>query len=66
MYEGVNQVMVKLNPHYHAELLKMVLRRSADLGRRVSMGYVIQEMIEERLQTENPNQRSSEMFGSKD
>lgn len=66
MSEGVNQIMIRLTPYYHEHLLKMALRRSADLGRRVSMGYVIQEFIEERLQAENPDQRSSEMFGSKD
>ena len=66
MSEGVHPVMIKFSPHYHEQLLKLTLRRSADLGRRVSMGYVLQELIEERLQSENPAKRSAEIFGSTD
>jgi hypothetical protein len=42
----------------------MTLRRSADIGRRVSMGYVLQELIAERLQIAHPETRSADLFGS--
>ena len=58
--------MIKFSPYYHDKLSKLTLRRSADLGRRVSMGYVLQEMIEEHIQAENPEQRSAELFAAQD
>ncbi len=66
MSEGVHPVMIKFEPHYHKELIKMSLRRSAELGRRVSMGFVLQELIEERLQLERTDGRSAELFRSRD
>jgi hypothetical protein len=64
--EGTHQVMIKFSPYHHEKLLHMTLRRSADLGRRVSMGFVLQEMIEERLQSEKPELRSADLFGSRE
>ena len=64
--EGTHQVMIKFSPYYHDKLMKMTLNRSAQLGRRVSMGYVLQEMIEERIQAESPEQRSADLFASHD
>jgi hypothetical protein len=62
--KGTHQVMIKLTPYYHKELSKMALRRSAELGSRVSMGFVLQELIQERLQMGKPEGRSADLFAS--
>ena len=64
--EGQKRVTFYVHPKYHAKLVELSLQRSAELGIRVSMGYIVEELLDREEQTENPNQRSSEMFGSKD
>jgi len=57
-------VGIRITRPYHKKLNQMALDRSAEIGRRVSMGYMIQEMIEERLQVEHQETRSADLFGS--
>jgi len=63
---GQKRVVLFIHPKHHAKLMEMSLNRSSELGIRVSMGYIIEELLEERLQIENPEKRSAELFGSTD
>ena len=44
--QGQHRVVLFLKPEYHKQLLDMSLQRGAELGTRVSMGFVIQELLE--------------------
>jgi len=61
---GTKAVLIRMKPFTHKKLTQMTLDRSAEIGRRVSMAYVIDEMIEMIDQTGNPKVRSAEIFGS--
>ena len=63
--EDITKVIpIKLRVKYHRTLAQMALTRSAELGRRVSMGFVIEELIAERQQLDNPDERSAKLYGS--
>jgi hypothetical protein len=71
-HEGRNVVFERRFPEGHAErfpefaakLVQMALTRSAELGRRVSTGFVLQELIDEHLQIEHPESRAADLFGA--
>jgi hypothetical protein len=44
--EGQERVVVYLRLGYKAKLHQCSLQRSAEMGRRVSMGFVIQELMD--------------------
>jgi hypothetical protein len=44
--QGQHRVVLFLKPEYHKQLLDMSLKRGAEIGTRVSMGFVIQELLE--------------------
>jgi hypothetical protein len=64
--DSENRVTIFMHPEYHKKLMDMSFKRSAELGRRVSMGFVVQEMIDREEQMENPDQRSADLFASQD
>jgi hypothetical protein len=64
MEDILKLVGIRITPECHKTLNQMALNRSAQLGRRVSTGFVVQELIEERLQLEHPETRSADLFGS--
>jgi hypothetical protein len=51
-------------PASHQKLVQMTLRRSIELGRKVGMGFVFEEMLEQIAQMEDPEKRSADLFGS--
>ena len=63
--EGQDRVVIFIEPKYHEKLMQRSLSRGAELGRRVSMGFVVQEMLdrEEALET---GEVATELFRSHD
>jgi hypothetical protein len=59
-------VGIRITPEHHQKLNQMALNRSAELGRRVSAGFVVQELLDLLEQTDDPRKRSAEIFGSTD
>ena len=59
-------IFVRLSLEYRSKLAYLALRRSAELGRRVSQSFVISELIDQYLQSEDPDNKSGEFFGSRD
>ena len=62
--EATDFVGIRLTPEYHQKLAQLALKRSAQMGHRISMGFLIQELIAERLQMEHPETRLAKLFGS--
>jgi hypothetical protein len=62
--EATDFVGIRLTPDYHQKLAQLALKSSAQMGRRVSMGFLIQELIDERLQIEHLETRSAALFGA--
>ena len=63
---GVKKVLITFTPQGQQKLIKRTLQRSVDLGRRVSMGFVIEELMALAEQLENPEQRSAELFAAQE
>jgi hypothetical protein len=59
-------VGIRITPKHHDALKKLALKRSFEIGRQVGMGFVIEELINERLQLENPEQRDTDLFAAHD
>jgi hypothetical protein len=64
--EGLKAVLLRITPALHRKLQLLTLRRSADVGRRVSMGYVIAELVAQMEQMDNPETRSPVLFAARD
>jgi hypothetical protein len=65
MAEGKTRLVADIDPAYHEKLVQRTLKRSVELGRKVGMGVVIQEMLdrEEQLERDDP---SVGLFASQD
>jgi hypothetical protein len=61
---GRKEVILRIKPASHRKLVEMTLKRSVELGRKVGMGFVFEEMLEQMNQMEDPEQRSADLFGS--
>jgi hypothetical protein len=57
-------VGIRITNRHHKSLEQLALQRSYQLGRRVGMGFVVEEMINKRLQNENPEERSTDLFAA--
>ncbi len=64
--EGQKRVVLFIHPQHHAKLMELSLKRSAELGTRVSMGFIVEELLDLLEQTDNPSKRSAGIFGSTD
>ena len=66
--QGQHRVVLFLKPEYHKRLLDLSLKRGAEIGTRVSMGFVIQEMLDREAAMENLEQgtAASDLFASRD
>ena len=53
--EGQERVVVYLRLGYKAKLHQRSLQRSAEMGRRVSMGFIIEEMMDSEDQLDHPD-----------
>jgi hypothetical protein len=60
------RIVLHLSSEYQEKLLKLSLQRSVELARRVSMGFIVEELLDLLEQTDNPRKRSAELFGSTD
>ena len=58
-------IFVRLSLEHQSKLAYLAIKRSAELGRRVSQSFVISELIDQYLQSEDPD-KSPETFGSRD
>jgi hypothetical protein len=63
---GTKQLLIRVKPSLHKRLVVMTLKRSVELGRRVGMSFVIEEMMDKEEQINNPESRMGELFGSHD
>jgi predicted DNA-binding protein len=61
---GTKQVILRMKPEYHKKLTDLSLIRSIQLGRRVSMTFVVEEILEQIEQMEDVEKRSADLFGS--
>ena len=59
-------VVIRVSPECKDKLMKLALKRSVELSQRVSMGFVIEELVGTLQQIEHPEQRQATMFGSLD
>jgi hypothetical protein len=66
MRQHVNCVVIMLPEKYHVTLIDMAQKRSNELGTRVSMGFVIREMMDRDGQMHNPALRTAAMFAAHD
>jgi hypothetical protein len=66
MRQHINRVVIMLPEQYHAALMDMAQKRSNELGTRVSMGFVIREMMDRDGQMNNPALRTADMFAAHD
>jgi hypothetical protein len=64
--EGQKRVVLFIHPKHHAKLMEMSLNRSAELGTRVSMGFIVEELLDREEQMDNPEKRSADLFGSQE
>lgn len=62
----MREVMIRVSPECRRKLTRMALKRSAEIGRRVTMGFIIEEIITALEQLENPEERTGEFFGAHD
>jgi hypothetical protein len=60
------QLLIRVKPSVHQRLVQRTLRRSAELARRVGMAYVLNELLDQADQVENPEQRPTALFASVD
>jgi len=63
---GQKRVVLFIHPQHHTKLMELSLKRSAELGTRVSMGFIVEELLDLLEQTNDPRKRSAELFGSND
>ena len=61
---GLDRVTVFMEHRYHDKLMEKSCQRSAELGRKVSMGFVIQELLDRDDQITNPERHDPELFAS--
>jgi hypothetical protein len=60
------QLLMRVKPSVHQRLVQRTLRRSAELGRRVGMASVLEELLDQAEQVENPEQRPTTLFAAVD
>jgi hypothetical protein len=65
MKEATKRVPIELTEEDHAGLRKLKLKRSAELGQLVSMGYVVGELVRRELALEK-GEVATELFRSHD
>jgi hypothetical protein len=65
-HEGLKAVLLRITPALHRKLRLLALRRSAELGCRVSMGYVIDELVTQMAQMDDPETCSPALFAARD
>jgi hypothetical protein len=58
--QGQHRVVLFVKPEYHKQLLDLALKRGAELGTRVSMGFVIQELLDREAALEKTAQQPGE------
>ena len=56
------RIVLHLSSEHQEKLLKLSLQRSVELARRVSMGFIVEELLDLLEQTDNPSKRSAELF----
>jgi hypothetical protein len=64
--QQLNRVVLLLPEKYHQALLDLAQHRSNEIGTRVSMGFVIREMMDRDGQMNNPALRTAAMFAAHD
>jgi hypothetical protein len=65
-HEGLKAVLLRITPALHRKLQLLALRRSAELGGRVSMGTVIDELVTQMEQMDDPETRAPALFAARD
>jgi hypothetical protein len=61
-----DRVVIHLPEEYHQTLMRMAFKRSEELGTRVSMGFIIREMMDRDQQLQNRSQRTADLFAAHD
>jgi len=59
-------LIIRVQPECHEKLSALALKRSYELGRRVSMGFVIEELLGITEQVDDPEHRTVELFAAHD
>lgn len=60
------QLLMRVKPEVHDRLSKRALNRSAELGRRVSMAFVLEELLNQADQIDHPDERRTDLFAAHD
>jgi (p)ppGpp synthase/HD superfamily hydrolase len=60
------QLLMRVKPEVHQRLVKRTLERSAELGRRVGMAFILEELLDQAEQIEHPQQREPDLFAAHD
>jgi hypothetical protein len=60
------QLLLHVKPSVHKRLSQRALDRSAEIGSRIGMGVVLEELLDLVDQIEYPEHRSSELFAAHD
>jgi len=60
------RTVLHLSSEHQEKLLNLSLKRSVEIGRRVSMGFIVEELLDLLEQTDDPSKRSAALFGSTD
>jgi hypothetical protein len=60
------QLLMRVKPSVHQRLVQRTLRRSAELGRRVGMASVLEELLEQAEQIDNPEKHTADLFAALD
>jgi hypothetical protein len=60
------QLLMRVKPDVHQRLVKRTLDRSAELGRRVGMAYILEELLDQADQIEGAQQRTADLFAAHD
>jgi hypothetical protein len=63
---GTKQVILRIKPSVHKQLVQLTLKRSVEIGRKVGMGFVIEEMLSQQEQMDDSDLRSSDLFRTRD